>query len=98
MSKSLELALARERLLVRSAMLRDELARQSVALSPWLKAGDVGRDAVHWVRANPELVVGAVAVVVVLRPRFVWRWSLRGWSVWRFSVRWRSRLAAVMRL
>jgi hypothetical protein len=40
-----------------------------------------------FVREHPYLVGTAVAAVVVFKPRFVWRWTLRGLLAWRT---WRS--------
>ncbi len=93
MSRREELALTRERLLLRSQVLRGEVALQAQALTPWLNAADAGRDAVHWVRAHPEWVAGGVALLLVLRPRVLWRWGMRGWSLWHFTRRWRVRLS-----
>ncbi len=92
MTRRHELALERERLQLRSQELRGEVVGQSQALTPWLYAADAGRDAVYWVRTHPEWVAGGVAVVLVLRPRVVWRWGMRGWSLWRLARRWRVRL------
>ncbi len=95
-SRRVELALARERLRVRSSVLRGEVVQQSRALTPLLSAADKGRDAVYWARTHPEWVAAAVVVLVVLRPRFVWRWGMRSWSLWQITRRWRVLLAGIL--
>lgn len=95
-TRRLELAVARQRLLERSTDARERVALQSAALTPVLSLGDRVNDAVFWVRAHPELVVSAVVVVAVVRPRTTWRWTLRAWGAWRFVRRWRSRLGPVL--
>lgn len=92
-ARSLELALARRRLLERSAVVREHLAEQSAALSPVLHWGDRVRDAAWWARTHPALVLSAVVVVAVVRPRTAWRWTLRVWGAWMFVRRWSDRLA-----
>lgn len=79
----LRLAMARERLLERSRMLRLNAVQQSVVLLPALQVGDKVREGAQWVRANPEVVAAAAVGLAVLRPRRVWRWSLRIWGGWR---------------
>jgi len=94
-TRRLELALTRERLLERSADVRERVAVQSAALLPALALGDRVRDVAYWLRTHPALAVSAFVVVVVVRPRIVWRWSLRAWSAWRFVRGWRNRLSAL---
>ena len=81
-----ELALERERLLVRSAQLRLELGAQSTVLRTPLTVVDKVRAGTHWLRHHPEWPLGALAVLVLLRPGRVVRWSahlLWGWRLWR---------------
>ena len=73
-----ELALRREQLLARSDQLRQALTVQSAAWVPVLAMGDRARAAGQWLQQHPGIVFSAVVVVVVVRPRLVWRWSLRG--------------------
>ncbi|MDP3871545.1 MAG: YqjK family protein [Methyloversatilis sp.] len=79
----LHLALARERLLERSRLLRGIAVEQSAALSPALRFGDTVRDGVQWVRGHPEVIAAAAVALFLLRPRRVWRWGLRLWGGWR---------------
>jgi hypothetical protein len=81
-----ELELERGRLLARSAQLRAELGAQSTVLRTPLAVVDQVRAGVHWLRRHPEWPLGALAVLVLLRPRRVVRWSARlfwGWRLWR---------------
>ena len=82
----------RERLLLRSTGLRDQVAVQSAVMMPALDGIDHARDVLRWLRAHPALVVSGIVAVAVARPRFVWRWSLRAFSAWQFVRRWRRRL------
>ena len=77
-ARRLELALARERLLERSADVRERVAVNPAALLPALALGDRVRDVAYWLRTHPALAVSAFVVVVVVRPRTVWRWNARG--------------------
>ena len=87
-----ELALRREQLLARSDQLRQALTVQSAAWVPVLAMGDRARAAGRWLQQHPGIVFSAVVVVVVVRPRLVWRWSLRAWSAARFVRTLRSNL------
>lgn len=80
-----QLALARRQqaLLLRSADLRGALGRDLRRLQAPLALADRLRGGWHWLRAHPELPLAAAAVLVVLRPRRAWRWSLRLWWAWR---------------
>jgi hypothetical protein len=81
-----ELELERERLLARSAQLRIELGTQSSVLRTPLTMVDKVRAGAHWLRHHPEWPLGALVVLVLLRPGRVVRWSARllwGWQLWR---------------
>jgi hypothetical protein len=90
-----ELALRREQLLARSDQLRQALTVQSAAWLPVLAMGDRARAAGRWLQQHPGIVFSAVVVVVVVRPRLVWRWSLRAWSAVRFVRTLRSNLGGL---
>lgn len=90
------LAMERERLLARSALLRDRVTEQAAVLTPVLTLGDRVSDAVRWGRSHPALLASALVVVVVLRPRFVWRWALRGWTSWQLVRRLHRRFQGVV--
>lgn len=89
----LELALKKQRLQLRSAALRDELADHAQALEPLCEAGDRVREGFHWLGRHPEAVAGIVVALVVARPRAVLRWAQRGFFAWRLSGKLRGWLA-----
>lgn len=68
---------------MRSTALRLQFAREARVLEAPLAVADRVRDGVRWLRSHPEVVLGGVVVVVVLRPRVAWRWALRSWGAWR---------------
>ena len=76
--------LARQnRLLQRSAALRLRAAAELQQMGPVLAVGDRLLQAGTWLRRNPVYLAGAVAVLVVLKPRAVLGTAKRAWSVWQ---------------
>ena len=81
-----QLELERQRLLARSAQLRVELGAQSNVLRTPLTMVDKARAGWQWLHRHPEWPLGALALLLLLRPRRVLRWSGRllwGWQIWR---------------
>jgi hypothetical protein len=81
-----ELELRRARLLARSTELRMAVGQQAQVLRTPLAVADQVRDGARWLRQHPEWPIGALVVLVILRPRRVFRWSSRlfwGWQMWR---------------
>lgn len=82
-----ELERRQGQLLARSEQLRDAIADDAQVLRRPLDLVDQARAGWRWLRAHPPWALGAVAVVVlVVRPRRVWRLSTRlfwGWRTWR---------------
>jgi len=97
----IELHQQRGRLLERSATERNALARQWAPLARGIQVGDRIAEGVAQARAfalqHPLAIAAVVAVVVVLRPRGVLRWSLRGVSAWRTWTALRAALPAFLR-
>lgn len=84
MSTDVELALRQQRLLARSAALRASIAEQTVVLEAPLAIADRVRGAARWAWRERFAVIGGMAVVVVLlRPRRVWKLARLGWWAWR---------------
>ena len=76
--------LARQtRLLQRSAALRLRASAELQQMEPALAMGDRLLQAGRWLRRNPVYVAGALAVLVVLKPRAVLGAAMRAWSVWQ---------------
>lgn len=90
----LELALRKQRLQLRSAALRDELAIHAQALEPLCEAGDRVRDGFRWLGRHPEAVAGITVALLVAKPRAVLRWAQRGFFAWRLSAKVRGWLGA----
>jgi len=87
----LALALEKERLRLQSAGLRAELGRNVRALGPLFAAAERVRAGAHWLRSHPETGVGALLLLTLLKPAFVWRWARRGvlvWQGWRRLATW----------
>ncbi len=78
----IELALRQQRLLLRSAALRDALAEQSEALAAPLATADGAVASARWLYRQRAWVVGVLVVVLVARPRRAWRALRFGWSLW----------------
>jgi len=76
-------ALRREQLLVRSTVLRLQLAREAQVLEAPLAIADKVHLGLRWLWQHPEWPVAGLVVLVVLRPRRAWRWATRAWWAWR---------------
>ena len=83
----IELAVQRGRLIERISQQRRQLGQQLQPLGASLHGLDqavaVVRRGSDYAKQHPEVVAAGVAVLVVLQPRRVWRWSQRGFFVWR---------------
>jgi hypothetical protein len=89
-----------EQLLLRSAELRRDLARQARALqSPLVLANQV-RGGLHWLRQHPVWPLAALGLLVFKGPRRVLRWLPRllgGWRLYRQLRRWLKGPASPLR-
>jgi hypothetical protein len=90
------LALRRAMLQQRSTELRRVVADQAQLLRPALRGADAVRSGWQWLQEHPAWVAGAAALLFATGPvravRFVGRWSLRAWSLWRWAQRVRTAL------
>jgi len=85
-AKRLEIALKKQRLLERSAALREELGGHVSGLVPLLSAADRVRAGANWLGAHPYLVGLAATGLAFAKPRITWRWTRRlflAWHLWR---------------
>jgi hypothetical protein len=80
--RDIELALRQQRLLLRSAALRDALAEQSIALQAPLATADRAIVGARWLYRQRAWVAGGLAVVLVMRPRRAWRVLRFGGWLW----------------
>lgn len=98
LSRADTLALQRELLRARSAVLRAGIAQDLRTLAAPLAAGDQARGALQWLKAHPLVPLAGVALLVAARPRRVLRLGLKAfgaWQLWRRARRlWRSVQAA----
>lgn len=95
MSAGTELALRQQQLLGRSAELRTSIADQAVVLEAPFAIADRVHAAVRWAwRERVGLIGGTAVVIVLLRPRRVWKLARFGWWAWRRTRRVQSWLMA----
>ena len=77
-----QLALKKQRLELRSAALREQIAEDAFALQPGLVYADRLMAGVAWLRRHPAFAVAAFVVVVVARPRGFLRLARGAWLLW----------------
>jgi hypothetical protein len=90
--RQVELVLKKQRLQLRSAMLRDDIAAYAAGWAPAFALAERGRSALHWVRRHPVLPVMLLAAVLAARPRAMLRWAQRGFVAWQALRKLRSML------
>jgi hypothetical protein len=82
-----ELYLQRGRLLERIAAQRRTLARQAAPLRTACDTTDrvlgLVREAGAFVQRHPVAVAATATALLVIRPRWAWRWLRRGFLLWR---------------
>jgi len=87
----IDIGIRRGRLLERIAHQRAALGRDVQPVCDVLQAVDHGiarvRTVSGFLKRHPGLVLAAVALLVVLKPRRAWRLAKRGFVVWRL---WRT--------
>ena len=81
--RALDLAMRHGALRARIDAQRSDLARHVWPVERALDGADKVRDGVDWLKAHPEAVLAATATVVVVSPKRAWRWSKRGYLLWR---------------
>lgn len=82
-TSSLKLAQRHGALRERIAEQRNTLAGHAGPLERALGKADKALAGIEWIKAHPQVVGVAVAVVVVASPKRAWRWSKRFYFVWR---------------
>ncbi len=91
--RNADLVLRQQRLLIRSAQLRGDMASLSQAFVRPLAIADQARTGLQWLYGNPHWPVGVLVVLIVLRPRRALVWSGRVWWGWRMFHRFRNFLS-----
>ena len=89
--RMLELALKKQRLLIDCATQRRQFAAQAQGLQPLFSGADKLAAGVQWVRQHPALLAASSAAIFILRPRFLVRLAMRGFSAWQMLQAFRSR-------
>lgn len=83
----IDLAVERGRLIERISNQRQQVEREWRPVGDALRTADYAvariRQGGDYVKEHPEVVAIGVAVLVVVKPRRVWRWSKRAYVVWR---------------
>ncbi len=82
-AKLLQLAERHGALKVRIDAQRRALAEQLEPVEAAFAHGDAVLRGVDWLKHHPAAVFIAVLGAVLLRPRRVWRWTQRGFFLWR---------------
>jgi YqjK-like protein len=83
---NLEIALKKQRLLIKSEELRQEFGRNGRGVEPAFQVADTAVAGANWIKRHPEVVAGVAITVVVARPKLVWKWGKRvytGWKTWQ---------------
>jgi hypothetical protein len=83
----LDLALKKQRLQLRSALLRRQMSAHAAGIAPIGTAADRVQAAVAWLRAHPLLPIAAAVALIVARPRRALRWGRRAFSLWLMGKR-----------
>lgn len=82
-----DLAARKQRLLIRSALLRQTLGDQAQVLKRPLALIDQVQTRLQWLARNPKWPVAALMVLLILRPRRTLVWSGRIWRLWKLFKR-----------
>lgn len=72
-----------QRLLARSALLRESLASQSGVLQRPLALADRVAQGLQWLYKRPQWSAAAITVLVVTKPSRILIWGSRMWWVWK---------------
>lgn len=83
--RRIELVLKRQRLQLQAAEQRLALRRDLARFAPVLSVADTVRAGIAEVKRHPEWLVAAAVVLVVVRPRAIFRWLQRGVLAWQFA-------------
>lgn len=78
-----DLLVRQQRLLVRSAQLRLELANQAQVVQRPLALADQAQSGLQWLYHNPQWPLGALVLVMLVRPRRTMAWAARLWWTWK---------------
>ncbi len=77
-----KLLLRRQQLLLRSSELRLELAHQAQVFRRPLALADKAQGGLLWLYRNPVWSLGALTILIALRPRRILTWGGGLWYAW----------------
>lgn len=83
--RRIDLALKRQQLQLQAAEQRLALRHDLARFAPALSVADTVRAGIAEVKRHPEWLVGAIVLLVVVRPRTVLRWLQRGVVAWQVT-------------
>ncbi|HEX5393611.1 MAG TPA: YqjK-like family protein [Rhodocyclaceae bacterium] len=78
-----DLALKKQRLILKSTALRASMVEDVQPLQPLFTGADRVVMVIHWIQQRPQLIAAALVASLVLRPRKVLRWGRRGFVLWK---------------
>lgn len=90
--RQVELALKKQRLRIRSAVLRGDFSAYAAGCKPAFRVADRGGSVLCWLRRHPLVPVAAMVALLVARPRAALRWAQRGFFAWQTLRRLRGAL------
>jgi len=93
-NKLIQLADKRQKLIAQAAEQRLAIRRD---FAPWqtpLRLASSGLNAVRYVKGNPALMMGAMALFGMLRPTRVGKWVHGGWVLLKVARNWLSKKKA----
>jgi hypothetical protein len=90
--RQLELALKKQTLLLECASQRQQFAQHAAGLQPLFNGADRTVDAALWLKQHPLVIAAGSAAFFMLRPRVLWRWGTKGYSLWRLTKTLRGRI------
>ena len=93
--RRLELAMRRGWLQSEIDLQRRRIAAQAQPLAHTLDKVDSLADRILRLREHPALIAAAVAALVIIKPRRLWRWGKRGLALWALGRGLRTRLAGL---
>ena len=81
--RHVDLVERQQRLLARSALLRESLANQSGVIQRPLALADRVAQGLEWLYKRPYWSVAAITVFVVAKPSRILIWGSRMWWIWK---------------
>jgi hypothetical protein len=91
--KHRELLIHQHQLLLRNEQLRIKMADQLQVLRAPLAVADQAQRGLQWLCRNPHWPIGALVLLLVLRPRRAALWGGRWWWIWKTFKKTRDWLA-----